>query len=167
MIIVEGIDGSGKSFLVKRLSKDLGIPTFRFKGVPEDREEFERRCITTQHFLTAKIICDRIPHISESIYGHLRSVSPFISWESSQATLKVFNPLVIYCRPLNHFIHNPESYDTSDHLQTVKSNWKILLSLYDLYMIQIKAIKYDWTNSIENILYDKIVKKCKAKLVEF
>jgi hypothetical protein len=164
MIIIEGIDGSGKSMLAKRLSIDLGIKKHHFGAPPDALPEFNRRCNRSAILFSHAIIQDRTPFISEAIYGHLRPEGPFLEWKKSQEVIRQSNPHLIYCRPANHFMPTQKKYDDPKQQVKIKTHWTTLLSLYDVYMVQVAATRYDWTSSIESILYQKVLAGCEAKI---
>lgn len=164
MIVIEGLDGAGKSFLAKRLSKDLGIPLFHHGKPAENIVEFRRKCMRSAILFHHPIIQDRTPFISEAIYGHYRDYDPFIMRETAEFTIRVNPIILLYCRP-EKYSHQTKSYDSQEYLDWLKTNWVELQSDYDCLMVRLHAIKYDWSNKkLEPIAYDGIIELCRKKL---
>src|SRR4051812_422488 len=107
MLIVEGPDGSGKSTLVKRLHRDLGLPIAK-KVVSSDTKPKVDLAKWTEESISRGFqftIFDRYRLISEPIYGPIlrnRQNPSFIDlgWLSDQMwRFYASHPIVIYCLP--------------------------------------------------------------------
>lgn len=107
MLIVEGPDGSGKSTLVRRLSKDLNLPVAS-RVVSADTTALVDLAEWTERNVAAGFqhtIFDRHRLVSEPIYGPIlrpRQETKFLDfgwmsnvvWQFYQA-----KPVIIYCMP--------------------------------------------------------------------
>lgn len=164
MIVIEGMDGSGKTTLAKRLAKDLKIPYFHHGAPAVTLTEFRRKCMRSTVLFQRPIVQDRTPLISECIYGEFKPGEPFMLWGDSQHWIKTAMIVLIYCRPAKH-IHRPDEYESAEYIEWLKTNWSGIQARYDTYMAQMHAIRYDWTNKgFEAIAYNGIVELCNKKL---
>jgi hypothetical protein len=163
MIVIEGIDGSGKTTLSKRLAKDLNIHRFHFKGRPVDEREFKTRCMQSSINFQRPIIQDRTPFVSELMYGLLDGRDPYLSIETARFALSMGIPVMIYCRPGSRFIHAPSENECQDYLNNLRDNWDLILKNYDAFMVQSYALRYDWTAKNEKINYNSILDVCKRR----
>jgi hypothetical protein len=170
MIIIEGLDESGKTTLAKYLAKELGIRTHHFGGPPKTYREFYSRCVQSTLMFGRRIIQDRCPFISELVYGHLRDSDPFIKQDVviKQLFDPFFAPLIIYCRPTGHEWHEPKNHDDDPQFRRVAENWSTLQMLYDNVMAKLKVYHYNWTQPDLNMLLERIlgVAREKLKLIE-
>lgn len=169
MIVIEGMDGSGKTTLAKRLSKDLNIPRTYSVSPPENHKEFLNRCMKSAILFNKPIIQDRIPFISEIIYAQIENRDPYLSEKTALNILRLNSPLLIYCQStyIHHVIKN---YDIKKRLELIKQNWLKLQSDYDTFMAKLQTIQYNWAaKKLEPLIYDKILKlgKRKLKLIGF
>ena len=150
LIIVEGMDNSGKTTLVQRLSEDIKLLVMNNKRKPRDEAEMRDYLRLVNHvqwhFPT---ILDRLCTISEPIYGCLRKSGPVITparadWHLLE--LKAMNPLIIYCRPPEATIFN---WGDRPQMEGVIENGQALLKAYDESMDrmapQFKIVKWDFT----------------------
>lgn len=107
MIIVEGPDGSGKSELIKQLSRDLSLPVAP-KVVSADTKPLVDLDKWTELNLRAgfqEVLFDRHRLISEPIYGpatrgrqHIRFLD--LGWMSEMmGQFYSLDPIIIYCMP--------------------------------------------------------------------
>lgn len=135
MIIIEGMDNSGKTTLCKSLSKTYGLPldtSGRLKTLSEC-VQFQIHCMVSSEL----IIYDRMRIISEGVYGPLiRNRNVFgDKWGSYLEVFMRTNPLVIYCRPPNEKILE---FGEREQMDGVIDHSRQLLSRYDAVMNEIK-----------------------------
>lgn len=135
MIIIEGMDNSGKSRLAAHLAEKFGLRIIKRSGPPKDREAF---ILETLEFLilNPEVIYDRHPLISEEVYGPiLRNVNVFnrpgVSWEDFLNSLLRLDPLIIYCRPPDEKIL---CFGDRDQMPAVVENARRLIDAYDRVM---------------------------------
>jgi len=107
MIVVEGMDGSGKSGLVKRLSGELKVPIHaracKSTDGPVDKlYEWVVEDVTSLRWQPFSVY-DRHPLISEYIYGPItrQTVSPQFYTEHAAKMSELFanSVLIVYCDP--------------------------------------------------------------------
>lgn len=149
VIIVEGVDNSGKSTLAKTLSEHFDWPLVHSPGFCPEMIDWAKTHLTAP----GTRIYDRFPCVSEHIYGPvLRDKDEFKS-VVGRKVLSFFiqkNPLIIYCKP-------PDSVITEDmgkQMKGVKDNILRLILNYNRMMVyfslwHLLIIKYDFTERSE------------------
>jgi hypothetical protein len=168
MIVIEGFDGSGKSTLASKLEKDLNIFIHHFKAPPLTIEEFRIRCFKSVDLFQKLSIQDRTPYISELIYGVLRENKVlFVSWEEVDKIFKKYKPILIYCRPYHEFIPLRKKYKSKEYQEKIKENRTLLINLYDHFMYELGALRYDYGSRFEPTMYRMILKNIRAKINNF
>ena len=132
MIIVEGMDNSGKTTLISRLTKDLGLKVVK-SPTPldmafEDAQVWLAEQLQNNEPLT---IYDRFHPISEVVYGPiLRGVHhyPVVQWVEIMYKLNRCRPTIIYCRPSTATILD---WKERDQLTGVMDRAPALIEAYD------------------------------------
>ena len=165
-IIVEGVDGTGKTSLIRRLQRDIpGLkshPRFATStGGPVDNlatKVYE----DVDSLLTGKWVYDRHPVISEYIYGHelpARTVDPdFFTWEMTYVRKRIMEgSLVIWCIPPLYFIKNSVIGD-KNQLAGVEER---ISELYNAYCVAAAqwhgdSITFDYVNDNYNFVYELV-----------
>lgn len=135
MIIVEGLDNTGKTTLVKELVNRLGIPSM-IRVRPKAETEFR---IDLLRVLTdGPWIMDRHPIISEMVYGPILRGGMVIEEDNlnALATLIDQSPMFIYCRPPDSVILN---FGEREQMDGVIDQAQILLARYDFVMQFIRS----------------------------
>lgn len=139
MIIVEGMDNSGKTTAVNFLHSETGIPISKSAGPIKDEKE---ACKWTSIMLKLNplIIFDRFFVISEEIYGPplrgrnvLKHDPEWRTWYMDR--LVMTNSLIIYCRPPIEKIMDMEP---SNQMRGVYENAKMLTDRYDHLMSKLR-----------------------------
>ena len=154
MIIIEGMDGSGKTILAQQLSPRLwNAPIKRFvtSGGPANYDplvERTRAALMELHNQVMQdqrpvVIYDRFPLISEPVYGTiLRGRNRFDDeWTTLIDLLLALDPIVVYCRPRIEFILQNIRETADSQMKGVVSRALELVNAYDelISWLQVKA----------------------------
>lgn len=152
VIIVEGMDNTGKSTLIKRLAKAL--PKHRMIISPGPNQADQPQWIRTEIGIarTSATIYDRHPLISEEIYGpRIRGISHLTQhWPHLWDMLvRDIYPTVIYCRPPRDEII--KTILEREQMEGVVENARTLIDMYDRFisekvMTTLPVYAYDFTN---------------------
>lgn len=134
-IVIEGPDGSGKSTLAAILAKYLSWEVLVSGGPPKYPAEINDRLRIFMH--ADRVVFDRHPVFSESIYGAYRAseVDQPIDPELERYFFNR-NPLIIYCRRPSHVAlddsgHRIKPTETKEHLGLIKAYDAEIVSKYD------------------------------------
>lgn len=175
MIIVEGPDSSGKSTLVEKLKDRLHLVHIKpiKHGPPVDAKDLYERAKhilmeATKHQKNNTIV-DRFGLIGESIYGPVcRGKDMWVEIPDKKqeifSAFNTLNPFIIYCRPPANIIanlanHEVKSYDTPEHLKTLKKNQALIIKSYDNYFANWKSYNFFiWDYTKPENYYDLV--KC-------
>ena len=154
VIIIEGMDGSGKTILAQQLSLRLGnVPIKRFvtSGGPTNYDllvESTKAALMNLHNQVTQnqrpaVIYDRFPLISEPVYGTiLRGRNRFDDeWTTLIDLLLALDPIVVYCRPKIEFIMQNIRETADNQIEGVVSRALELITAYDelISWLQVKA----------------------------
>lgn len=176
MIVLEGCDGAGKSTLGEQLAKAYQLPLVHQKGGPNRTQEelFADMRERNERQKTELVIYDRIPIISENVYGkilrgHSRMENPeglvmFNQWIETK-------PLLIYCRPPVSRLVNSElikkEHDSAEHIDQLKTRIVQVSACYDDLMINLFAVMYgrvyvyNWKNE------EAVLRTVERRIFEF
>lgn len=132
MIILEGMDNSGKSKLAVHLSEIFELPLIHS---PKDRSNMVNDALTML-VLNPRAVLDRFSVISESIYGLIiRGRIGFddynAQWGFYMDRLARCKPLIIYCRPSDEKILD---FGEGEQMYGVIANAEELIAAYDAFM---------------------------------
>ncbi len=138
LIVVEGVDGAGKTTLIDSLASHSKRPFWRIQGLNPYRdsaplESFLRWLKTIPPHVD--IVCDRIPLISEPIYGTiLRSFDrmEYLGAKEIDEFFQLPHLRIIYCRPSRYKLI--DSVQKNPQLAGVVEHLDALLNQYDLRM---------------------------------
>lgn len=146
MIIIEGMDNSGKTTLGKALSEYFAYPLIHSPGFCPRMLDWTESSLLSR----SPRIYDRYPCISERVYGPtLRNNNAFDSVRGRRI-LKIFydrRPLVIYCKPPDSIIIK----NMGKQMGGIKEKSLELIDTYSRLMAYFKisgwlVIKYDFTD---------------------
>jgi len=142
MIIVEGMDNSGKSTLIEHLGKELCLPTARSNYVRANQSEV-REWANWANASPRPLIVDRHPAISDLIYGKI--IRGFTHSSESFAQEMRARHFLIYCSPPLHCIK--ESFGEREQMKGTHKNLETLYYAYEELMDRIKPdFFYDYNN---------------------
>ena len=150
MIIIEGMDNSGKTTLAKTLASHYNWPLEHSPGYCSKMVDWAKSTLLIQ----GHRIYDRHPCISEQVYGPiLRDKDEFKTPEGGKV-MKLFikkSPLIIFCKPPDSVIVD----DMGDQMKGVKYNSFNLIMAYNRLMAYLKywgllVYDYDYTEHSEN-----------------
>ncbi len=154
-VIVEGMDGAGKTFLARQLADQFDLQYVRNEKGP--REDIGWWWMDQLHWFPG----DPIPlndrfFYPELVYGPVlrgNIVATFATVEYVSNFLRSY-AFLIYCRPPIPVIQ--KGVEVEDQMDGVKDNFKTLLGTYDKLMIKEfdhypkeRCFKYDWTQPIQ------------------
>lgn len=139
-IVVEGIDGSGKSVLIKQLTKDLKMKIFWPGGPPASNLDVLMRC--DEQAEMDNVIFDRVTCISDQCYHIPMSISRSVILKSAFSKLILSNPIIIYTIGIGEISN--DGYNDEKHDLFVKRNYDIIYDNYKQIMSTIPHIKYDF-----------------------
>ena len=124
MFIFTGMDNSGKTTLVNRVSKNLGLPVVKSMGPDHTRDEkhiwFLDQMAREKAFPDS-VLFDRFLPFEEMVYGKVLRGDAIYS-------LKDLNPTIIYTRPHSSVIFN---WDGREQMEGVIEKDKKLLAAWD------------------------------------
>lgn len=156
IIVIEGMDNSGKTTLAEHLSQATGYSIQHSGGPPKFPGEINQR-IAKFNALT-NIIFDRHAAISQPIYRVCRGASNADGERVSVQLIDQFyatRPLLIYCDPLSRGLagqrHNAE-VDTPTRQAEIRDAYEQLLSMYRAWAIQFAHLTYRIGDDIGRIL---------------
>lgn len=158
MIILEGLDATGKSTLALALHNKTHWPVVTSEGPEKFPGEIIKRCLRyEQHH--PNVIYDRHPIISQSVYSKFSKATPvpplFIE------KLKSKNPIIIYSVASNRGEHIVKPHDTPEHLKMIEEKrlgleeeyLKLLNQHFPNYVTYKFGEAEDLTNKIYKQLY--------------
>lgn len=135
LIIIEGLDNSGKSTLAQKLSHQLNIPIQEGSGPPKTEEEFIDR-VNRYLEIEPPVIFDRHPVISESIYGPIIRNKDIVT---PSMKVRLFNskPIIIYCDPQTRGLedHKIKDGESIHHINGLYDQFLKLLEAYRSWAI--------------------------------
>lgn len=158
MIIIEGVDNSGKSTLAMKLSQRLRIDLYR-----DPKPEGLSLANAHRRLRPIRAIHDRCYAISDYIYGSVLRDGPALGELHSDVILDLLtrNYLIIYCRPHSEAILNNAGRDQMDG---VLDNHQKLIDEYDNFMQNLRrfgactVIDYNWKSDSFDLLVEKVKK---------
>ena len=150
-IHVEGPDGSGKSTLVKYLSKILKYRVRPTQNPPKSWMECSARI---RDRIEPGIVCDRSSGlISELVYGPVLRGGTLLKEELMWDCVRsiIHSVVFVYCRPpLERITPTFRPLEDPTHVEGVVTRQMDLVDRYDVVMAQLsregaRVIRYDWT----------------------
>lgn len=160
MIVVEGCDNSGKTTLALALASAMKLVFMKNCIRPTDRNEV----LTWMQFIRSfqpndRLITDRIPVISELVYGETLRGKSLVRQRETFITLLGINPTIIYCRPS---LDNIRNLGERQQMNGVEENLENLVQAYDDLMtkleehLDLRVVRYDWASQTLKDLINEI-----------
>lgn len=156
-IIVEGIDCSGKSTLIKNiklmLKKYGGFDVKELEHI-ECNSQYERYLY--EYASARKIIFHR-SHISESVFGkHLRNSTPFTDKEDEILNKIVNNDFIVILAEVNYSMFQSRLMGTKKYQVIKERDYLAITERFKHAMLNIKHFKYSSDST------DSMVKMCET-----
>lgn len=150
-IIVEGIDGSGKSVLVKRLGELYDLPTVWAGGPPSSDEEAISHCI--KQLELDWVICDRVTPISRTCYQ--TGISQ-LHRENLLGMLRQMlrDSVIVFC--IGQGEESADGHRNDDHDEFVRREFDRIKYAYIELMQNIPHVTYDFKTETAEKLCDRI-----------
>lgn len=130
MIVIEGMDNTGKSTLAVEMASYLEMLIQESEGPPLSAEEINARVDKYEKMGETHLFV-RHPCVSNAIYGQVREEGDPIT-DGRRLIFYEANPTIIYCdagaRGLGSHIR--KEHDTDKHMADVENNYTKLLYLY-------------------------------------
>lgn len=148
MIVVEGVDNTGKTTLAKFLAEQLGFVYMHNPGPPNEQTQPEWVLFIEDSLLDVENrVYDRHPIISEAVYGPILRDKDTLKGTGYIVRLVELNPIIIYCRPPASVIEN--TILDREQLEGVADNLGVLLDVYDDYIAELENL-----SNLEIYFYD-------------
>jgi len=149
IIIVEGMDGTGKTTLIQQLAHHLDVKPKKFVKSSGPYEDFKRTLVASTipeiiELETASVkgwpikrLYDRFPLISEAVYGPiLRGHNCFGGlYYPLRGRLLALKTVIIYCRPDRGVIHT--NVQQTPQMSGVREHFSELLDAYDKLFVEL------------------------------
>lgn len=160
MIIIDGMDNTGKTTLAHKLADRFELPYLHSPS--EYKYDFNRMFGWAIRELGSEVraIYDRFSPITDMIYGPvLRGGTPYLTDQRGIAIRELLRStphIIIYCRPPRDVILD---FGTREQMEGVIDHSVKLLESYDRYMHKLREtghniVVYDYTNPHG---YDEVV----------
>lgn len=152
MIVIEGMDNSGKSTLAIGMAEYLGLLVQESEGPPKSDEEINAR-VDKYDEARDRYLFVRHPCVSNMIYGQVRSEGDPVTF-GRQSLFYERKPILIYCdagdRGLEH--HVIKDHDSPEHLRSITDNYLRLLQLYRLWAAERAHFVYRIGDDMEALI---------------
>ena len=144
MYIVTGMDNSGKTTLVRRMSEELGLPVVKSMGPDHTLDEkflWTLDQMSREKSIPGSVIYDRFLPLEEMVYGKVLRGNPIFNLNDHyMETLKDLHPIIIYTRPSSKTIFN---WDGREQMEGVIDQKEKLLAAWDDLMWGLMARGWD------------------------
>ena len=144
MLIFTGMDNSGKTTLVNKVSKDLGLPVIKSLGPNHSRDErhiWFLDQMTREKAFPSSVIFDRFLPFEEMVYGKVLRGDPIYSLDDPyMKSLKDLDPIIVYTRPSSGVIFN---FGDREQMEGVIETKEKLLAAWDDLMWGLMARGWD------------------------
>ena len=167
MIIVEGVDNSGKTTLIHQIQSAVNLPSEHSPSkliIDGHIEEWLLWIEWTLVSEAASYIFDRHPIISEPIYGPvLRNINLLSTTDYLERLLKT-QPMIIFCDPPKHVIlERPK-----EEMENVQENIPTLIIRYRRFMTLLDkqgffVLRYDYTKNRPDVIIRQVIRHASEK----
>ena len=157
MIILEGVDGGGKSTLIEYF-RLMGLKNLTVKGSGGPCKSIDDYCSRMEEVFSylerrdhAHVLYDRISCFSEAVYGPtLRGVDVSDTLSEIHRARLANDPrvIIIHCAPpcsVAYDHHQPTEGQSREFFDSCQDNHTELYIRYQLLMRELPHIPYDWT----------------------
>lgn len=132
MLIFTGMDNSGKTTIVNKVARDLGLPIVKSLGPYHSIDEKHIWLLdqmTREKNFPGSVIFDRFLPFEEMVYGKVLRDGPVYSLNDPyMKSLKDLNPTIVYTRPHSSVIFN---WDGREQMDGVMEQKEKLLAAWD------------------------------------
>lgn len=150
MIVLEGVDSSGKSTLAEGFHNRWGWPVVRSRGPARDPEEINDR-LDEYESMGHRVIFDRHPIISESLYGRIARRP---NWMEPHHYARFWSQpkLIIFCRPSSEIKLAAQTnlgIDTPEYVAHLEKTRVETIAAYDYFFSRLGSaayVTYNWRN---------------------
>lgn len=138
MIVIEGMDNSGKSTLGAELADRMGLFVQESEGPPVAKDgmsaDEEINARVDRYETMTNYLFVRHPVVSNSIYGKVREEGDPIT-PGRQMIFYDKKPLLVYCDAGTRGLgaHVQKAHDTEKHLADIENHYNKLLYLYRVW----------------------------------
>lgn len=135
MIVIEGMDNSGKSTLGEAMAEYMDMIVQESEGPPLSDDEINQR-VDKYHEMEGRLFV-RHPCISNEIYGSVREEGNPITLGRTQVFYEA-RPIIVYCDAMDRGMddHILKDHDTERHQGHLKDHYDKLLERYRLWAAQ-------------------------------
>lgn len=142
IIVLEGVDGGGKTTLAKQLEEEYGIDFQPSEGPEKYPGEINHRIRNYNSRYPAHIVFDRHPTVSHIMYGGKTPIDGhLLRWFHGQ------RPLFVHVAPpAEKHIVAQQVHDTPELMSWIEDNYTRLVANYHLWSKLTAAFTYDRTN---------------------
>lgn len=132
MIVIEGLDATGKTTLAKAIALEFNLHIQESEGPPRSQSEFIDRI--ERYMRMDRTIFVRHPLVSNPIYdlGRPESQIVYVPPVYFEAFYHAHRPIFIYCEPNEEIkvTHDIKDHDTPEHLDMIEKKHHILREGY-------------------------------------
>jgi hypothetical protein len=156
MIVIEGMDATGKSTLARRLATELKLQIQESEGPPQSYSEFHARILRYFEMKDTHLFV-RHPLVSNPIYdlARIQENHPIVKMPDDLyfAFYDIVRPTFIYCAPSSYQVdHNVKDHDSPEHLAMIERRRDTLLRGYSDWALKHAHIVYRIGDSTDAVL---------------
>lgn len=165
MLIFTGMDNSGKTTLVEKMSKKFNLPVVKSLGPDYTKDEKHLWLLdqmSREKTIPDSVIFDRFLPFEEMVYGKVLRGDPIYSLDDPyMQTLRDLDPTIIYTRPSSETIFN---WDGREQMEGVIETKEKLLAAWDDLMWKLMALGwnvqvYDYKVNSEDHIHLSLLSK--------